>query len=103
MRVRCLLATLGLTLGGLAGAAGYTVQTGDTLYNVARRSGSTVESLMALNRLSSSTLQLGQTLTLPGGLTALPPVGTVDQAVDSTALLTTPGLYRRLRPLYLGD
>ncbi|WP_288432237.1 LysM peptidoglycan-binding domain-containing protein [uncultured Deinococcus sp.] len=85
MRARSLLAALTLTLGGLAGAAGYTVQTGDTLYNVARRSGSTVEALMALNRLSTSTLQLGQVLTLPGGVSVLPPlppagsVGTVAQ------------------------
>lgn len=73
MRARCLLAVLGLSLGGLAAAAGYTVQTGDTLYNVARRSGSTVEAIMTLNRLSSSTLQLGQVLTLPGGVSTLPP------------------------------
>ncbi|KQR22837.1 LysM peptidoglycan-binding domain-containing protein [Deinococcus sp. Leaf326] len=73
MRLRPLLAVLGLALGGLATAAGYTVQTGDTLYNVARRSGSTVEAIMALNHLNNSNLQLGQVLTLPGGLTSLPP------------------------------
>lgn len=92
MRVRCLLAALGLAVGGLAGAATYTVQTGDTLYNVARRSGSTVETIMALNRLSTSTLQLGQVLTLPGGVTVLPPVAAVGPASVVTSPASQPGL-----------
>ncbi|MFC5848817.1 LysM peptidoglycan-binding domain-containing protein [Deinococcus petrolearius] len=84
-RLRRLLALLALAAPGLAGAATYTVQTGDTLYNVARRSGSTVEALMALNRLSTSTLQLGQALTLPGGVGTLLPLGAAGGAAQPGA------------------
>ena len=82
MRVRPLLAALALAGAGLAGAATYTVQVGDTLYGVARRSGSTVEAMMALNRLSTSTLQLGQVLTLPDG--AAPTSGTGQTGAGQT-------------------
>ncbi|RDI95259.1 peptidoglycan endopeptidase [Meiothermus sp. QL-1] len=43
----------------------HTVQRGDTLYSIARRYGTTVETLMQLNRLEDATLSVGQVLLLP--------------------------------------
>ncbi|MHA0044081.1 LysM peptidoglycan-binding domain-containing M23 family metallopeptidase [Deinococcus sp. PEB2-63] len=51
-------------LTSVAGA--YTVKPGDTLFSLARASGTTVADLMRLNDLSSTTLEVGQTLRLPG-------------------------------------
>ncbi|WP_027883561.1 C40 family peptidase [Meiothermus rufus] len=45
--------------------ATYTVQRGDTLYSIAKRFETTVETLMQLNRLSDTTLSVGQVLRLP--------------------------------------
>jgi D-gamma-glutamyl-meso-diaminopimelic acid endopeptidase CwlS len=42
----------------------YTVQRGDTLYSIARRFGTTVEALIALNGLDSPALAVGQVLKL---------------------------------------
>jgi murein DD-endopeptidase MepM/ murein hydrolase activator NlpD len=74
-------------LTGVAGA--YTVKPGDTLYSLARSQGMTVTELMQLNRLTSTALEVGQALRLPGevpvqtpgavrtaplvGLTVIPP------------------------------
>ena len=43
----------------------HTVQRGDTLFSIARRHDTTVETLMRLNGLSGSTLSVGQVLQLP--------------------------------------
>ncbi len=43
----------------------YTVQTGDTLYAIARRVGTTVERLQALNNLSDAGISVGQVLRVP--------------------------------------
>ncbi len=56
----CLLA-LALAQEG----ATYTVQRGDTLYSIAKRFETTVETLMQLNSLSDATLSVGQVLRLP--------------------------------------
>ncbi|MDW8482271.1 MAG: LysM peptidoglycan-binding domain-containing protein [Meiothermus sp.] len=61
-------ATLAPWLLGLAlaqSAQTYTVQRGDTLYSIARRHETTVETLMQLNQLQSSALRVGQVLVLP--------------------------------------
>lgn len=49
---------------GLAGA--YTVKPGDTLYSIARAHGTTVAELTRLNRLTGTTIEVGQRLRLPG-------------------------------------
>lgn len=43
----------------------YTVQPGDTLYLIAQRFNTTVESIIALNNLTSTALNIGQRLQIP--------------------------------------
>lgn len=43
----------------------YTVKSGDTLYLIARRYNTTIESIQALNNLTGTALRVGQTLTIP--------------------------------------
>lgn len=43
----------------------YTVQSGDTLYKIARQFNTTVGDLISLNNLSSTTLSVGQVLRIP--------------------------------------
>jgi len=51
---------------GAAASTVYVVQPGDTLYSIARRHGTTVEALAALNGLAPPyTIKVGQTLTVP--------------------------------------
>ena len=45
----------------------YLVRPGDTLFGIARRFGTTVAELMAVNGLTSSTIYAGATLRIPGG------------------------------------
>lgn len=45
----------------------YTVQSGDTLYLIAKRFGTTVATLKSINGLSSDWLLVGQKLQIPGG------------------------------------
>jgi len=44
----------------------YTVRSGDTLYLISKRLGTTVERLMSLNQLTSTYLEVGQRLWVPG-------------------------------------
>ncbi len=48
-------------------AATYTVKSGDTLSAIARATGTDAGTLMRLNRLNSSTIQVGQKLNIGGG------------------------------------
>lgn len=63
-----------------AETAVYTVQAGDHLWGIARKFGTTVRDLQAMNALDdTSALQIGQQLSLPAGATvavAVPPVVT---------------------------
>lgn len=43
----------------------YTVKAGDTLWNIAKRHGTTVENLMRLNNLTTDAIMIGQKLALP--------------------------------------
>ena len=43
----------------------HLVQAGDTLFSLARRYGTTVEAIMALNRLPNSNIRIGQQLLIP--------------------------------------
>lgn len=44
----------------------YVVKSGDSLWSIANRFGTTVDELMRVNRLNSNILSIGQVLTLPG-------------------------------------
>jgi LysM repeat protein len=52
--------------GGTTGTGAYVVQPGDTLYSIAKRFGTTVETLAALNSLTPPyTIKVGQSLVIP--------------------------------------
>lgn len=64
-----------VVLLGLAGAQElfHTVQRGETLFSIARRYGTTVETLMRINGLSRPNLEVGQVLRLPTPAPSNPP------------------------------
>jgi len=49
-----------------AGVSEYTVRSGDTLWLLAQRFGTTVDAIKALNNLTSDVLMIGQVLQIPG-------------------------------------
>lgn len=66
---------------GVAGA--YTVKAGDTLYSIARTHGTTVAELVRLNTLTGTTIEVGQTLRLPG---EVPPAASPAAPAEPAAL-----------------
>lgn len=68
-RLLGVLLWLGLSL---ATAQEYRVQKGDTLYSIARRHGTTVEALKALNGLKGDVIRVGQVLVVSGGPSSTP-------------------------------
>lgn len=62
-------ALLGVGLLGTAGAGTITVRSGDTLWDLARDSGLTVDALKAANGRSGDTIYAGESLTIPGSTT----------------------------------
>lgn len=71
-------------------AALYTVQSGDTLSDLAARFATTVDEIMAANGLTDpNALQPGQTLIIPS-LLQTPVPGTAVPLVSPTATLATP-------------
>lgn len=88
--------------GDIGGAAGptITVQPGDSLWNIARQHGTTVEDIMALNGLSSNNLRAGQSLRLvPGATPSATATGasTVDMIWPATGAITSRFGWRSLR------
>ena len=62
-------ATPGVGLPGAAPAAGgvnHTVVSGDSLWGLARKYGTTIEAIQAANGMNNTTIRTGQTLTIPG-------------------------------------
>ncbi|MHB1041970.1 MAG: BsuPI-related putative proteinase inhibitor [Eubacteriales bacterium] len=81
----------------------YTVQTGDTLYEIARRYGTTVEQLIALNNITDPNLIYpGLVLVVPGGGTETGGGGTQDPVVIRGlryTITTNKREYRRGEPV----
>jgi murein DD-endopeptidase MepM/ murein hydrolase activator NlpD len=78
---------LGSSLVAFAGS--YTVQTGDTLFRIAKQFGISVDELKRLNNLSSNDIRLGQVLNVPArtGLST-----TIPSQVNNLKLLTIKGI-----------
>ncbi len=75
------------------GTGSYTVVRGDTLSAIARRFGTTVDTLVRLNGLTNPNLLfVGQVLVLPGQATTAPPPTTPGQTTPTTTtpVTTTP-------------
>lgn len=71
-----------------ASASGYTVRSGDTLYGIARKTGTNVSALKQANGLENGSLQIGQVLRMPGASTASRSAPT--PAVTKVALAPAP-------------
>jgi LysM repeat protein len=68
----------------------YVVKSGDTLYLIARRFGTTVEAIKRVNNLTTDIISVGQVLFLPGATGAPPVIGTdyVVQPGDTLFLIS---------------
>lgn len=77
------------TRGGAAAAGGtsYVIQPGDTLGAIARRHGTTVAALRAMNNLRGDLVRVGDTLLIPeaGGPSSTPPATTSTPAAPASA------------------
>jgi len=80
---------LKITSSGAASGSGwvYTVKSGDTLYLLAKKYGTTVASLKSANNLSSDYLWIGQRLTIPSGTTSASGTTYLVQPGDSLYLI----------------
>lgn len=78
-------------LGACASAGQVTVQPGDTLFQIAKRTGLSVAALKAANHLASDTIQVGQTLMVPS---AAPVAPTTAPASSDTEVRL---IYRRVQ------
>lgn len=78
--------------GSSALAASYTVKSGDTLYSIAKATRVDAPTLMKLNRLSSTTIQVGQRLNIGGGAA---PVVNRPAAPQAAAAPTRGGIFVR--------
>ena len=85
----------------------YRVMPGDTLFGIARKFGMSVQELQTLNRLVSSSLSVGQTLQVRGGVTPTPtPVPTSTPSIpviDPTPIppVSSSNDYREARRQFL--
>ncbi|MBB6097937.1 cell wall-associated NlpC family hydrolase [Deinobacterium chartae] len=80
-------------------AAPYTVKPGDTLSKIAREHGTSVQTLMTLNKLSNPTLDVGQKLNLPDAPAA---TGKSRASTSGAARAPQQGIVRAASSRYLG-
>jgi LysM repeat protein len=72
----------------------YVVQSGDTMHSIARRSGTTVDTLCRLNGIANpSTIQIGMKLKLPDGANVAPPDPSATPAEPVKPRPPTPGTH----------
>ncbi|NLE75438.1 MAG: LysM peptidoglycan-binding domain-containing protein [Chloroflexi bacterium] len=64
----------------------HTVSAGETLYSIAARYGTTVSDIRQANDLTSDTIYVGQTLTIPGGSSAPSTSGVTHQVSEGETL-----------------
>lgn len=79
----------------VAAGGQYTVQSGDTLYSIARRHGVSVDALKAANNLTSNIIYAGMKLTIPDSSFVIPtatpaPVRPTATSTAATTPTTTP-------------
>lgn len=80
MKKRQLALSLGVIVGGTflyqasaeASASTVQVKAGDTLWSLSTKYHTTVEALKSVNKLSSNTIHIGQTLSIPSASTSQP-------------------------------
>lgn len=70
--IRTLLISAAAALVCTASAGSYTVKAGDTLYRIAQVHGMSAQSLMAANGMTSTTIEVGQTLQVNGAAKVVP-------------------------------
>lgn len=83
--------------GSISGGSTYTVKSGDSLWRIARRSGTTVSALAAANNISpSAVLRIGQKLVVPGGGTAGSSVSSGSTAAPGEYIVRAGDSYDRI-------
>lgn len=82
---RLLITTAAALCYSIASAATYTVKPGDTLYSIARDTRTDAPTLMRLNRMNSSTIQVGQRLDIGGDAPAVARVQPAAPQVQASA------------------
>ena len=73
--VRAVMEYLNLPYSNASGSY-YTVQSGDSLYSIARKYNTTVDAIKQLNNLSNNTLSIGQVLKIPTETAPIKPPST---------------------------
>lgn len=91
MRTRRFLLVVATMLISWAAAESVTVRPGDTLWAIAQRNETTVDSLMAANGLSRPDLRPGETLVLPGDGAPAPEIWTVSSGDTLYDIATATG------------
>ncbi len=90
-------------LGGRAGADRvYRVQPGDSLYSLARKTGTTAAKLQRLNGLSSARLRAGQAIKLPGGTAPVVRNAPAQTAPVVALQMAAPTVFQRGMAVYYG-
>lgn len=100
--IRTLLISAAAALVCTASAGTYTVKAGDTLYRIAQTHGMSAQSLMQANSLSSTSIEIGQSLQVTGEAKAVPATTAVTPSVAVNAAGTGGASIRAASSRFLG-